>query len=153
MDQRTKRYLWIAVGVITTLTIFNLPDRVDLDDACEPKSILNQVRAAVNGSRYWRSQLALLELEVARISAMPAQRARLEALSSSISAQTNWTLDSIYAMNPALGPRPRPTLSESLRTAAEQLDMARTQDLLYQVMAQRADLLIQCRANVLRAAR
>jgi hypothetical protein len=81
-DPRLKGYLWIAAGIVVALTITNLPERVDLDDACQPASALNQVRAAINGSRYQRSQLALLELEVARISAMPAQRAKLDALSS-----------------------------------------------------------------------
>lgn len=152
MEPRAKRYLWIVAGVVTTLALVNLPEKVDLDNECQPVNVLNQIRASLNGTRYWRSQLALLELEVQQIAAMPVQRTKLEALTSSINAQTDWALDSIYATNPAMGPRPRPSLSDSLRTIEEQLDITRAQNLLHQVMAQRADLLIRCRGTVLNEA-
>jgi hypothetical protein len=151
--QRISRYILVGAGVFALYAFLSGPDEVDLNASCEPTGAMNTARSMLQGSRYWRSQLALLTIELQRTQDLPQVRARFDAAMATSKAQTEFVLDSIHASTSGLGPRPRPSTADSLRLLAEDIENAEAEVLVAKVMLERTIHLVRCRPTVLANAR
>jgi len=154
MSGRTKIYLALAASAALLLVLLRTPSRVVLDASCHPQGTVNNLRAALQGSRYWRSQLALLDVEVKWIENFPRQMAKADSLGRWAKARTDSILDSVYVANPKLRPILKQSAADSLREVANRLDETQARRLIDSFMTERQNHLILCRDSVLgRAAR
>ena len=145
-----RSYLLVTGGLAAALLLnFSLvtPQRLALDTQCNPRGWRNELRASLQGVKFWQVQLAAVDKEIDAPRAMAATRARIASVMEPALQQSRYTIDSMYAANPTL-PRPTTSIPEQLRLTADSIESASMQQTIDSLLQDRAHSLLQCRARV-----
>lgn len=142
-----QRIVWIGIGVSAAYLSFATPTSLVLNDQCEPRTALARWRAAVQGSSFWRAQLAAVDEAINGPVWFQQTSARADSLTGSYLARSHTLRESVYAANPTL-PRVQSTAADQLREQANWIEMAERRVRVEQALAAHAAAMFQCRSTV-----
>lgn len=143
----------IGVAILAAAwMVFTTPEQVAVGVTCEPRGIVNSVRSGIQGARFWRSQAARIDQELAWLGRRGARRAAIDSVGFVINTQTRAFLDSTYKQYPELRPTPAETMSAGLRQRADSIEFAQLDSTVNSWTVEYMHQLESCRGVVLHRA-
>ncbi len=146
--QRTILVL-AAASALASFALLRIPGEFVLDDDnCRPIGLLNNVRARIRGSAFWKDQLRELEREIEWEATLPERLAAVRRELAPVLAESQRMLDSMSREYPELRPSESQRLADSLRARADSIEHGEWEQLIEEYRIRRIDALQGCRARL-----
>lgn len=121
-----RNIAWI-IGIsalIGAYVVFSSPDEIVVNDSGEAEGVINNIRANVQGGRFWIDQLNLLNADLEWELKEPQRRAEMENEMKQMELEMKKEDEEYYRQNPDLRPSRTEVQAERLRERADEIEMA-----------------------------
>jgi hypothetical protein len=141
-------YLSLIGAALLTWWLVSVPERLAINDQCQPEGLHASVSARFNGQAFWPHQIAAARREREDLENEPAAIAAANALMQEIMKQANANMDRFYKENPEYQLTPALQQAQDLRDQADQIEAAEYQRVADGHRLERIETLRQCENEI-----
>lgn len=128
-------------------------ERVEIDQICNPVGFWARIKANIRARTFWLEQEAMIDAEIARLSAAPAALRAEDLMLAEAMADVDAQMEQTYRDHPEYRPSPSKVTADRLRQLANDIEAAETRRLVEESMERRRVALEACLPTVRAAAR
>jgi len=111
----------LAILVVAYL-YFSSPGEVVVNGTGEVLGLINNVRATLQGKRFWRGQLREVDSEIDKHLSDPQFMTETRRALDQVGRKTDQALEEVYKKNPEIRPSPAERQAEALRERADRIE-------------------------------
>lgn len=124
MNKSNMKLIATVVGAALVYLFLSSPEGVALDGKGNIKSVFNQVRAGIQGERFWKNQVKEINAELQMWLDQPRHEAEWNSEIDQMDREFNQSMEQFYRENPDMRPSAAERRVENLRMRAERIEMA-----------------------------
>lgn len=126
---RTWLILIVAAELIVLYLVFSSPGKVSVDVNGDPAGLVDSFRALVQGKRFWKDQLTLVDKQLDKLISMPHSMVEDDKKINLLLEMLEQEREKTYQAHPEQAPSQAARRAEALRMQAHSIEKAERDDL------------------------